>query len=469
VLELLAQFQETGSNIEDQVSVVKVRIHGKKIRGRKPRIVITPGDLKNLYAIHGTDNSGKLAKRTGLPYQLIYNIVHKRVLSVSDRHYRKLFRSEPPPQDPLKVDGVLFRAMVALWLYLNDRSSRAVLYKEFFGDHPDITVDHRIFSGKINTVDMRLEHFMRRKFSDEGVDPQLLDQWLDEFETMSYDNWVPYFRIRPVLAYLEEKLGLHPTTVLHQSVVRYETGGLKRVSRSIADRAEALKRRTEKALQRYGEKGIDKIRESIVGSKPGYTLYSDVKEELIFLNRFFRKSVKHYLGRGLWMYENGKAKRVTDWRARRIYHDCADLIHRTPTLVISSLPRSQQGSQMQKLVDVLVARSTQLLSDKEGIDFEKRILRPSFSHEEYNDPHLGFTPFEMAPKGLGMKRKAFDLMVAKHCDIFRTVGKFSKRWYLPELYLRELAGRKAFDLISAKYELLAKNPKYSKPPGTCLI
>ncbi len=116
-----------------------------------------------------------------------------------------------------------------------------------------------------------------------------------------------------------------------------------------------------------------------------------------------------------------------------------------------------------------MARSAQLLSDKEGMDFEKRILRPSHSSDEYNDPHHGFTPFDMASQGLGMKRKAFDLMVARHCDIFRTVGKFSKRWYLPELYLKEIASRKDFDLISAKYEFLAKNPKLSRIPNTCMV
>jgi hypothetical protein len=452
-----------------QVSVVKEKVQREKSRGRKPRIVLTPRDLKKIYEINGTDSASALAKRTGLPYLLVYNIIHKRVLSVSDRHYRKLFHRKPPPQDPLKVDGALFRSMVELWLYLNDRSTRTDLYREFFGGHADVTVDHRIFSGKINTVDMRLEHFMLRKFADQGVDARLLDQWLDEFDAISRGDWVPYARIHPVLVYLEEKLGLHPTSVLNQSVARYETGVLKRVSRSIADRAEALKRRTEKALQGDSAKGIDKIRESIIGGKPGYTLYSDIKEELLFLNRFACKSVKHYLGRGLWMYENGKAKRVADWRALRIFQDCADLIRQIPALVISSLPRSQQGVQMEKLIEVLVTRSARLLSDKDGIDFEKRILRPSLPNEEYNDPHLGFTPFEMAPKGLGMKRKAFDLMVARHCDIFRTVGKFSKRWYLPERYLRELAGRKEFDLISAKYELLAKNPKLSRRSDTCLI
>ncbi len=430
---------------------------------------MTPRDLEQLYEINGTEVVADPAKQTGLPYLLIYNIVHRRVLSVSYRHYQKLFQREPPSQESLKVDGAQFRAMVELWLYLNDRQTQADLYKEFFQGKTNLSVDHRIFSGKINAVDVRLEHIMQQKFANEGVDAPLLEQWLDEFEAFTHDSWVPYARVRPVLVYLEETLGLHPTSVLNQSVVRYETGLLKRVSRSVADRAEALKRRTEEALRDDGKKGIDKIRESIIGGKPGYTLYSDIKEELLFLNKFSRKSIKHYLGRGLWMYEHGKAKRIAEWRARKILQDCDELIRQSPTLMLSSLPRSRQRLQVRKLEEVLVARSAQLLSDKEGMDFEKRILRPSHSSDEYNDPHHGFTPFDMASQGLGMKRKAFDLMVARHCDIFRTVGKFSKRWYLPELYLKEIASRKDFDLISAKYEFLAKNPKLSRIPNTCMV
>jgi hypothetical protein len=49
-------------------------------------------------------------------------------------------------------------------------------------------------------------------------------------------------------AYLWDKLGVHPTSVLNQSVARYETGMLKRISAGAADRIEALKKRVEKTL-----------------------------------------------------------------------------------------------------------------------------------------------------------------------------------------------------------------------------
>ncbi|MFZ0132492.1 MAG: hypothetical protein WAK95_08105 [Desulfobacterales bacterium] len=42
-------------------------------------------------------------------------------------------------------------------------------------------------------------------------------------------------------------------------------------------------------------------------------------------------------------------------------------------------------------------------------------------------------------------------------DIFWMVGKFSQRWYLPDLYLEELARRRHFGLISARYERMARD------------
>jgi hypothetical protein len=437
-------------------------------RVKKPRIGLTDRDLKRLYEINGTQSAAGLAKQTGLPYLLVYNIVNRRVLSVSNRHYQVLFKGAAPLQDPLKVDGTAFRDMADLWLYLNDGITRADLYRELFGLKPHQKVDHRIFNGKIKTVDGKIEHLMRSKFAMAGVDRSILEQWLVEFEALSHSDWVPYSRIRPALVYLWEKLGVHPTTLLHQSVVRYESGVLKRVSQGIADRIEALKVETEKKLRDHTKQNVDKMKESVVGGKRGYTLYADIKDELLFLCRHSKKSVKSYLGRSLWTYENGKAKRIANWRAQKILQDCDRLIQRSPTLPLASLPQSRQCAQTRKLVDVLVARSSQLLSEKDGVDFEKRILRPSHTRVEYNSPYHGFTPFDMASRVLGMKRRAFDLMVAKNCEIFRSVGKFAHRWYLPDLYLRELSRKKDFGLISAKYELMAKKVRHSRPANACI-
>jgi hypothetical protein len=112
-------------------------------------------------------------------------------------------------------------------------------------------------------------------------------------------------------------------------------------------------------------------------------------------------------------------------------------------------------------------RLTQLLSLRDGIDFEKRILSPLRSHKEYTSQYQRRTRFDMAFRVLRMKRKAFDLMVAKNCEIFREVGTYSKRWYVSDLYLKELSEKKYFDLISAKYELLANRLGDLKGNGTC--
>jgi hypothetical protein len=451
------------------VSVVKVKGRQNRKRAKKPRIGLTDKDINRLFEIHGTQSAAVLAKQMGLPYLLIYNIVNRRVLSVSNRHYQILYGTTAPQQDSLKVDGALFREMVDLWLFLNDGVTRADLYRELFGMESHQKTDHRIFNGKINSVDRKIEHLMRLKFSMAGVDPPLLDQWLSEFEALSHSDWVAYANIRPALVYLSDKLGVHPTSMLNQSVVRYETGMLKRVSKSIADRIEALKQKTGKALREDKKQDIDKIRDSIVGGKSGYTLYTDIKDELLFLCRHTKRGVKNYLGRSLWTYENGKAKRIANWRARKILQDCDRLIRQSPTLYPGqSAAVAAMGAGPKRLIDVLVARTAQLLSEKDGIAFEKRILRPSHTRVEYNNPYHGFTPFDMASRVLGMKRRAFDLMVARNCEIFRSVGKFAHRWYLPDLYLRELSRKKDFGLISAKYELMAKDDRRSRPIDACM-
>lgn len=439
-----------------------------RVSAKKPRIGLTDRDIEHLFEIHGTDSAAVLARRTGLPYLLVYNIVHRRVMSVSYRHFMTLYGRPAPQQVALKVDGAAFRAMVELWLFLNSGLTRADLYRELFGLESHQKTDHRIFNGKINAVDARLEHLMRQKFSDAGVDTQLLNQWLDEFDALPHSDWVPYDRVRPALVYLWEKLGVHPTSVLNQSVVRYETGILKRVSRSIADRIEALKKKTENELREDEKQDAEKIKESVVGGKNGYTLYSDIRDELLFLCRNTRRGAKYYLGRSPWTYENGRAKRIADWRARKILQDCDRFIRHSPAIPLASLPQSRQRLQFQRLIDVLVSRTAQLLSDEDGIAFEKHILQPSHTRVEYSNPYHGFTPFDMASRVLGMKPRAFDLMVARNCEIFRSVGKFAQRWYLPDLYLRELSRKKNFGLISAKYELMAKDHYRQRPIDACL-
>lgn len=431
---------------------------------KKPRIPLTQRDIDHLLAIHGTRSSPLLAKQTGLPYLQIYNIVNRRVRSVSNRTYLKLFGQPLPAQDPLKVDGALFRALVDLWLFLDGKTSKADLYRDLLGKDRRATVDHRIFSGQIARVDARLEHALLQKFADAGVDRPLLDQWLKEFENLQHDQWVPYASIRPALIYLDGALGIHPTSVLHQSVAKYESKILKRVSKSRANRIQRLRGQTECVLRNgRNPRQLDKLRESVSGGRSGYTLFSEIETDLLFLCRHANKGVKRYLGRSLWTYRNGRAKRVADWRARRIVRKCDRLISENPSLAIASLPPRRQYTQIRPLIEVMVARSAQLLSGEEGMAFERRVLRPSHTQVQYQEPQRSYTPFDMASTVLGMRRKAFDLMVASHCDIFRIVGKFSQRWYLPDLYLEELARKRHFGLISAKYERMARD--LTRQPG----
>lgn len=442
------------------------QIDGKRMK--KPRIQLTDQDLRHLFEIRGTRSVPVLARSTGLPYLLVYNVVHRRVKSISDRYYRVLFGQVPPPRKPEKVDGAAFRAMVELWLFLNDDVTKSNLYGDFYGEKGPKKIDHRIFNGQTRTVEFRLERIMRKKFSDAGIEGQQLERWIAELETLPRGDRVPYGRIRPILRYLQEKLEVHPSFLLKQPVDRYETGMLKRVSRNTYEKAVALKRKAEKVFEKGGNREIEKLKEEISGGKAGYTLYLNVREELQFLCRYAKKSAKSYLGRGLWTYENGKARRIADWRARRIIKDCDRFIRKAPQLPLYSLPRSGQAPRIRKLLDVLVARAAQLLCEPEGLVFEKRVLMPSRPRVEYRTRYCDFTPFDMASGVLGMKKKAFDLMVAKNCDIFRSVGRYEKRWYLSGLYLKELSKNELFELISAKYELMAKTLRRGGQSDGCM-
>ena len=443
--------------------------NAKRSVRKKPRISLTGRQIADLFAIQGTRSVALLAKQTGLSYMHLYNIVHRRVRSVSNRTSLQLFGKLPPAQDSLKVDGTLFRKLADLWVFLDGATTKAALCRDLLGQDRRATVDHRLFSGRIGRVDARLEHALREKFAAAGVDRPLLEQWLKEFDGLPHEQWVPYAHIRPALNYLEKALGIHPTSVLHQSVARYESGVLKRVSKGTADRIMRLKEQTERALQsRPGPRQLECVRESLTGGRSDYTLFSEIEADLLFLCRHGKRGVKHYLGRSLWTYRNGRAKRVADWRARRIVRECDRLIGENPNLPMASLPPRRRYAQIRALIDVMVARSGQLLSGEEGIAFEKRILRPSQPQLAYQGPQRRFTPFDMASGVLGMRRKAFDLMVASHCDIFRSVGKYSQRWYLPDRYLEELTRKRHFGLISAKYERLARDRAAKPSASACL-
>ena len=132
------------------------------------------------------------------------------------------------------------------------------------------------------------------------------------------------------------------------------------------------------------------------------------------------------------------------------------------------LPRSIRKPVTDSLLVLLHARMADLLSREDGIVLEKKILAPAYASTEYKKQIYGFTQFDMAGKVLGMKKKAFDLMVAENCEIFRKIGTYSRRWYLSDLYLKELSKKQYFYLITTKYEWLARRAAPHLHTNACM-
>lgn len=427
----------------------------RKKRVKPPRVQLTDRILEHLKEKYMGISTPDLAKRSGLPYGLAYNIVNKRVRTISALHYRMLFQESAPSQKQQRVDGTRFREMVRLWLYLNENVTKTSLYKEFYNQRTNPKVDYRIFSEKTESVDVRLAHTMEKKFLDYGIDPVTLEQWMREFAQLDQEDRIPYSTIRPILQFLENELGVHPTTMLNQFSDRYERGDLKTVSRKIYDRAVLFGQRARNAKVSGDKREMERIKEDIYGEKKGYTLYIDIVEELRFLQQYAGTSPKRYLGRGTYMYEKGGCKRIPTWRAYNILKDCDLFIKSRMDLPFGCLPRSFQRRWIGLLLSTMLARAADMLSKVEGIALEKRILSPAHTKEKYEAYDYGYTQFDRAPSTLGMGKAAFDLMVAKNCEIFRTVGRYSQRWYLSDLYLKELSENPYFKLITTKYERLA--------------
>lgn len=439
-----------------------------KSDSKPPRVRLTD-EIRAYFFEHIFKGSvSELCRRVGLPYRLIYNIVHQRVQSISAREYRTLFGELPPVQSFQKVDGTYFRNMVDLWLYLNDHATKSDLYREVFGKKLTRRVDYRIFSGKTRSIDLELVKLMEERFSADGLDRETVASWIAELDNDAENDRIPYSRIEPVLKFLEESAAIHPSSLLNQYVERYKSGKLKSVSRKIYDRALALQEKVEASLEVSNRFELEKVKEEVYGGKKGYTFYAEIAEELKFLQKFARKSPKRYLGRSTTVYERAGCKRITSARARRIQADCDAFIRRNPQFKIASLPWSHQKKWINLLLAMLKGRVTDMLFQSEGIDFEKHILAPRHARNEYTKPQNGFTQFDLASRTLGIKKKAFDLMVATNCEIFKLVGQYNDRWYLSDLYLKELSEKKYFDLITAKYELLARKGRFSQDGSVCM-
>ena len=112
----------------------------------------------------------ELAVEKHLAYSLVYNVAKGRIKSLSPKEYRILFGEEPLYQGENKVEGTYFRGMVDLWLFLNDDATKSGLYGEFYPEKRSMRVDYRIFSGKVKTVEARLQRIMEEKFLEQGFD-----------------------------------------------------------------------------------------------------------------------------------------------------------------------------------------------------------------------------------------------------------------------------------------------------------
>jgi hypothetical protein len=358
--------------------------------------------------------------------------------------------------------------LVELWLFLNDGITKSDLYWELFGPNHTQRVDYRIFTGQIQTVDPELVKQMEHKFFAYGIDQATVRQWTRECATWERLDPVAYAHVRPLLVFIRDTLGIYPTRMLNQNFQRYESGELKTVPRKVYDQVLELKKRADKALAAGNRLEIEKLKEAVYGRKRDYTLYAEVEEELSFLKQYANKSPKKYLGRSAYMYTEGSCKRLPSWRAQNIMQECLALIMQEPRLPLRRLPGSIRRPIAVAALSVLKARMADLLLRKEGIRLEKQILKPIYRSDEYKKQIYGVTRFDMAGTALGMRRKAFDLMVVENCDIFRKIGTYSKRWYLSNLYLKELSQRQHFDLISNKYEWLAQNRRSEKHTKVCL-
>jgi hypothetical protein len=405
-------------------------------------------------------NISDLAREKGLPYTLVYNLMCGRIRSLSFKDYRILFGDDPPPQDPERVKGDYFRGMVRLWLFLNEDISQADLYRELYPTKKTSYVDYRIFHGEVKSVEAGVERIMEKKFLDQGFKRSEIRKWIEEHDLMADEERILYEEIKPLLDYLKGHLGINPTQILNQWYNRYESGELRTVPKKIYNRALELRNRAEKALKSGLRGETERLKEEIRGKKNGLELFSEVEEELHFLKRYGGRSPKEYLGRSISHYKGSRLKRIASWRAQRIRDDCRLLVENRPDLRLSSIPKSCLKERGHDLIRFMRSYAMRRLKEDEAGRHEKETLTPnSFVRDAYDSEKHGFTRIDHAAVVLGMGKMAFDLMVSAHSDLFRTIGIYddkTRKWYLPNLYLKELMMKQGFSLIKNRYTSMSE-------------
>ena len=318
-----------------------------------------------------------LSAETGLSYTLIYNLVKGRIHTLSAAHYRRLFGEEPPERQVLRVNGGYFRGMVRLWLFLHGEEKKSDLFRELYGRSGHRT-DYRVFTGKIKTVEGKIERAMERKFREQGFTRPEIEAWIAELDRLPDEERVPYEEVRPMLEYLTDLLGVNPSKLLRQYAPRYESGGLKTVARPIYDRILEFYQRAKKAEGSDSGYALERLREEIYGARQGKTLFLKVEQDLEFLKKHAGRRPKRYLGRGTAGYKKGALKRIQTWRAAKIRRDCEKVAAENPNLMISGLPPWLRAKKIGTLSAALRNRILDYMTGPEGRALESGILKPDY-------------------------------------------------------------------------------------------
>ncbi|RPJ78996.1 MAG: hypothetical protein EHJ94_08675 [Deltaproteobacteria bacterium] len=305
---------------------------------------------------------------------------------------------------------------------------------------------------------------MEQKFIDQGLKPPMIQNWIQEFNTQNHGKRVPFREIKPVLQFIQDSVGIHPTRLLKQSVRRYEIGNLHSVSGEVFERAIQVKKEIEQHLDSNQKIHKEKLLDKIYGNRSGFIPFYEIEEKLEFLRTYGGQYPKKYLGRGIRYYQKKKIKRIASWRESRIDRDCREIIQKKPDLRLSSLPEKFMNQEIGKLLSVLKKISIQQICRNNDAGFEADILlQVALGRKPYPDPDQVLIRFDDAARYLKMKRKAFDYLVASHSSLFKKIAvRKENGWYIPDESLAMLKKIAGFSLIKGKYDFLASREKENR-------
>jgi len=278
-----------------------------------------------------------------------------------------------------------------------------------------------------------------------------------ELDQGSGKQRVAYDEAKPVLHFLHETLGIHPTHLLRRGLALYEKGQLKSVSKKLYDDLLSLKRKTENALASGSKLELERLKEGVYGKRKNLVLFSEVEDDLKFLQTWAGIGSKKYLGRSAGKYRSSLLKRIARWRADKIRKDCDKAVRENRNAPLLSLPARHFVAELGALILFLRSLTVHRMIADKSLHLEGLVMSPKYhSREEYESEGHEFVTLQEAATFLGMKQRAFDLLVAAHRDIFMRMMKYDKMWLIPDLYLEELSEKEGFSLVRAKYELLAR-------------